>query len=99
MAGAIVSTSQGAEGIDVVSGTHLELADDPRDFAEAVLNLMSDPIRAARLGAAARELAQAEYSWDRAGAHLEALHRRLAGAANGRLHAHQTTNSRREYVT
>ena len=29
----IVSTSIGAEGLDVVSGEHLLIADDPREFA------------------------------------------------------------------
>jgi glycosyltransferase involved in cell wall biosynthesis len=81
MSCAIVSTSQGAEGIDVVSGIHLELADDPQAFADAVVGLLNDRIRAAGLGSAARDLAQEKYSWTQAGKYLEELHQLVVGAS------------------
>ena len=59
----IVSTTLGAEGITAVPGEHLLLADDPASFAAAVGALLDDPVRAARLGAKARALAEAAYSW------------------------------------
>jgi polysaccharide biosynthesis protein PslH len=87
MSKAIVSTSLGAEGLDVVSGTHLELADDPADFAESVVALLDDPARGALLGVAARRLVEDEYTWAQAARRLEELHRQVvalrAGAAGG----------------
>ena len=38
----VVSTTVGAEGLDAVDGTHLLLADNPADFANAVERLLSD---------------------------------------------------------
>ena len=43
MAKALVSTSIGAEGLDVSNGRDLLVADDARAFATAVLTLLSDP--------------------------------------------------------
>ena len=80
MSRGIVSTSLGAEGLDVVSGTHLELADDPQAFAGAVVGLLDDPDRAARLGATARRLAEERYSWARAATSLEDLLHEVARA-------------------
>lgn len=50
----VVSTTVGCEGIDVVAGTHLLVQDDPRGFAEAVVQVMRDDRLAASLAAAAR---------------------------------------------
>ncbi len=83
MSKAIVSTSLGAEGIDVVSGKHLELADDPESFAEAVVSLLDDHERRTRLGCEARRLAEDKYSWATAAMRLEELHLRLAAQHPG----------------
>ena len=61
---AIVSTRVGAEGIACQSGRHLLIADSPQYFAQAVLSLMEDEARRARLGAEARALVEARYSWE-----------------------------------
>jgi glycosyltransferase involved in cell wall biosynthesis len=63
MGKALVSTSLGCEGIDVRDGEHLLIADDPRDFAAAVLRLLDDSGAAAALGQRGRALAVAQYSW------------------------------------
>jgi glycosyltransferase involved in cell wall biosynthesis len=60
---AVVSTRIGAEGIDVVDGEHLLLADDPRDIADRVEQVLADPLLARRLGDAGRRLAEERYSW------------------------------------
>jgi glycosyltransferase involved in cell wall biosynthesis len=57
----VVSTSLGCEGIDVRSGEHLLVADDPERFADAVLQVMADDDLAASLAIAARRLALARY--------------------------------------
>ena len=60
---AVVSTRLGAEGIDVVDGEHLLLADDPQDIADRVEQVLADPALARRLGDAGRRLAEERYSW------------------------------------
>lgn len=62
MGKALVSTTIGAEGLPVTSGDHLLLADSPSDFAGAVLDLLGDPNRRARLGQTARRLVATHYS-------------------------------------
>jgi len=63
MGKAIVSTTLGCEGFDLVSGQELVLADTPGDFSGAVLALLRDPERCERLGRAARQFAGSRYDW------------------------------------
>lgn len=71
MGKAVVSTSIGAEGLEVVDGKHLLLADGAQDFAAAVKRLLSDKALADRLGAAGRTMVQERYGWDRLAEKLE----------------------------
>ncbi|MFD7660226.1 glycosyltransferase family 4 protein, partial [Actinosynnema sp. NPDC059797] len=57
----VVSTVIGAEGIDARDGEHLLLADEPEDFAEAVLRLLRDRTAAEQLAGRARELVRRKY--------------------------------------
>lgn len=59
----VVSTSVGAEGIDVSEGEHLLIADSPKDFASAIDRLLSDPRLAQGLAKRARQLVEEQYSW------------------------------------
>jgi len=63
MTKAIVSTSQGCEGIDITPGQELLIADEPLPFAEQVVSLMKDRERRRELGLAARSLVEARYDW------------------------------------
>jgi sugar transferase (PEP-CTERM/EpsH1 system associated) len=63
MGKAIVSTTVGAEGLPVVDGEHLLIADDPRSFAAATIRLLRNPPERERLGAAARQLVASRYDW------------------------------------
>lgn len=67
---AIVSTSIGAEGIDVVPGQHLLLADSPEGFAQATIALLRDHARRVALGQAARARVQEKYAWPVVGRQL-----------------------------
>jgi glycosyltransferase involved in cell wall biosynthesis len=69
----IVSTTKGAEGLNVQDGEHLLLADSPLAFANAVQRLLADPAESARLGARARELVRQAYCWDAIGDRLRAI--------------------------
>jgi polysaccharide biosynthesis protein PslH len=68
---AVVSTRLGAEGIEVVSGSHIIIEDDPKAFADAVIGLLDNPAQAAQIGAAARQLVEQRYSWHAAAKSLE----------------------------
>lgn len=70
MGKAVVSTSLGCEGIACRNGEHLIVADNPRSFAQAVLDLLADPGKRRLLGENARKLAAQRYSWDALGEKL-----------------------------
>jgi polysaccharide biosynthesis protein PslH len=69
----VVSTSKGAEGLDVIDGEHLLIADDPQNFAEAVMRLLNDASRCRRLAAQARRLVEERYNWAAIGAAFTTL--------------------------
>ncbi len=58
-----VSTTIGAEGLGLVHGEHLLLADEEEAFARATLELVGDPERAARLGARGQAFVHERYRW------------------------------------
>jgi glycosyltransferase involved in cell wall biosynthesis len=62
---AVVSTSIGAEGLDLRPGIDLEIADDPEQFARHCARLLSAPEERRRLGANGQERVAARYSWER----------------------------------
>jgi len=83
MGKAVVSTTVGAEGLPVISGEHLLLADDPAAFARAVTTLLRDATLRARLGCAARSLVLERYDWSAvAGSMEDALERIAVGRAD-----------------
>ncbi|MFQ5812562.1 MAG: glycosyltransferase [Anaerolineae bacterium] len=60
----IVSTSLGCEGFeDLESGRELLVADTPEEFAQRVIELLSDAPRRERLGRAARRFVEERYDW------------------------------------
>ena len=59
----VVSTTLGAEGLQVKSGEHLLIADAPEDFAGRVVALLDDPALRDRLVGAARRLVEERYDW------------------------------------
>ncbi|MFZ0955264.1 MAG: glycosyltransferase family 4 protein [Candidatus Sulfotelmatobacter sp.] len=61
---AVVSTTVGAEGLDVHHGRDMILADSPVEFAESVITLLRDADLRSRQGRAAAELAS-NYGWPR----------------------------------
>lgn len=59
----VVSTAKGAEGLDVVGGEHLLLADDAEQFAALTVTLLRDGALRERLTANARRLVEQRYDW------------------------------------
>lgn len=61
----VVTTTVGAQGIEVEPGRNILIADLPEDFAEAIRRLAGDPELAGRVGREARKTAERLYSWDK----------------------------------
>lgn len=68
-----VSTTLGAEGIPVVDGRDLLLADQPEAFADAILRLLGDQPLAAALAASCRRLVQEHFGLARLARDAEAI--------------------------
>lgn len=80
MAKGVVSTSVGAEGLNVEDGRHLLLADDAETFTAKVLELFANPSAAARLGQAGRQLVEEQYGWNALGQQLEEFLLQITGS-------------------
>lgn len=78
MAKPLVSTSVGCEGLDVIHGEHLLIADTPEAFAQQVLRVLREPDLARRLGLAGRERVEQRYDWDVVARGLESVYERCA---------------------
>lgn len=61
----IVSTTIGAEGIDVRDGENILLADTSETFAQAVVRLLHDPALGERLRSNGRAWVEERYNWQR----------------------------------
>jgi glycosyltransferase involved in cell wall biosynthesis len=79
MAKPIVSTSIGAEGLDVQHEQDILLADTPAALAREIGRVLVDPSLAQRLGAAARRTAEKHYSWEAAAQKLTGFYESLLG--------------------
>jgi glycosyltransferase involved in cell wall biosynthesis len=77
---AIVSTSVGAEGLDVHHGRDIILADEPASFAQAILLLLQDDVMRRRYELAAADLA-ARYDWPVVGALFEEVLEKVANSS------------------
>ena len=75
---AVVSTTIGAEGLDVHHGEDVVLADEPERFAQAVVMLLKDPKERLRFEGAAAATA-ARYDWPAIGERFSDVLARVAG--------------------
>lgn len=73
----VVSTPQGAEGLEVTDGRDVLLAQEPAAFADQVVRVLEDPALGTRLGAEARKLVEQRYGWEASVTRLEGLYREL----------------------
>ncbi len=62
---ACVSTTLGAEGLDVTDGEDILIADNTEDFAAAMVAVMSSPERARKLGERLHALVSRQYSLEK----------------------------------
>ncbi|MDE0327183.1 MAG: glycosyltransferase family 4 protein [Candidatus Poribacteria bacterium] len=77
MGKAIVSTSVGAEGLDLKDGEEIFIADEPKVFAEAVTRLLKDPSLRRRIGKNGRARVEQDYDWRSISEKLHQLYTRI----------------------
>jgi glycosyltransferase involved in cell wall biosynthesis len=80
---AVISTTIGAEGLDVIAGEHLLIADSPEGFAGGVAELLASTRLRRHLGDNGRKLVNDRYGWDQIANRLEKVWYDVSG--------HQTT--------
>jgi len=78
MAKPLVTTSVGAEGIDVTDGVHFMLADDAATFAEKTVELLNNPELAKKLGDNGRKRMIEKYDWEIIGKQMDDIYNELA---------------------
>jgi glycosyltransferase involved in cell wall biosynthesis len=74
----VVATPRAVEGLDVIDGAHLLLAEDAPHFAAHVVRLLREPAAADVLARTARRLVEARYDWQTSVAALEAIYETIA---------------------
>ncbi len=61
----IVTTSLGAEGVEVTDGKEMYIADEPDQFARKVIELLGDEGLCQRMGGEARRMVEECFSWEK----------------------------------
>ncbi len=74
---AMVASRLATEGLNLTDGEQIVLAESDYQFCEAILQLLSNPVRRASIAARARAWACANLSWDESVAEYELLYQRL----------------------
>lgn len=75
----VVSTTKGAEGLNVTPGRDILIADDPAEFAAQVVRLLGDCSLREQLATNARRLVEQQYDWDQIGKKFVNLVESVAG--------------------
>ena len=75
----VVSTYQGAEGLEITDGVNILLADTPEEFAKHIFALIADPQLGKRLGSAGRNLVETKYDWKTCLSRVENFYQTLLG--------------------
>ncbi|MDQ2999213.1 MAG: glycosyltransferase family 4 protein, partial [Chloroflexota bacterium] len=70
----LVTTALAAEGIDLHQSESALFAEQPREFAAAIVRLLNDAALRVRLGAAGRALVERDYDAEQIGARLAGLY-------------------------
>ena len=82
MGKAIVSTSVGAEGLDLKDGEEIFIADAPTAFADAVTRLLTDASLRRRVGENGRARVEQDYDWRSIGEKLHNLYTKISRRSN-----------------
>jgi glycosyltransferase involved in cell wall biosynthesis len=80
---AVVASPLAIEGLDIVDGDQICLAESDQDFVEQIVQLLDDADRRASLAARARAWACANLGWEKSIAAYEALYESLIQSSGG----------------
>jgi glycosyltransferase involved in cell wall biosynthesis len=70
----VITTSQGVNALAVKIGEDIIVADDPITFAEAIINLLENPLLRDRIGKAGRDYVEINHNWSNAAGRLEDIY-------------------------
>lgn len=76
----VVSTTIGAQGLDLSDSHHISLADTPADFAATIQRILTDHATRQTLAAAGRQQTLDHYTWSALGGQLSDYYQQLLGA-------------------
>ncbi|HER24651.1 MAG TPA: glycosyltransferase [Candidatus Atribacteria bacterium] len=82
MGKAIVSTSIGCEGIDVVDGKNIYIADNKEEFAEKVVFLLNNKDERDRIGKEGLKLVKEKYQWEKIAEDIETEFKKIINENN-----------------
>jgi glycosyltransferase involved in cell wall biosynthesis len=83
----VVSTTIGCEGLDVVDGEHILIADSAELFVEQTVRLLTDKVLYQKIATNARRLVVDRYDWDAIAAKLEQVY---IGLITGSIQVHRS---------
>ena len=83
----VISTTLGAEGLEVTPGRDILIADSPEAMADAVISLQAGSQQWQEIAANGRRLVKAKYDWSVVGEILWCLHREQVAMAKACLKA------------
>jgi glycosyltransferase involved in cell wall biosynthesis len=78
MGKAIVSTPAGINGLDLIAGADVVVANTAAEMADSILHLLAHPDERRALERQARETVVRQYDWDRIALEQRALYDRLS---------------------
>ena len=74
---AVVSTSIGAEGLELINNKEVIIENEPVKFAARVVELLENPDRCRELGMIGRSRVQSDYGWEAIGEKLRSVYTSL----------------------
>jgi glycosyltransferase involved in cell wall biosynthesis len=80
----VVATSKACQALSVVDGEHVLIADQPAEFAKALVRVICDDDLAGRLGRNGREYVDKHHNWDEKARQLEKTYSEAISAAGAR---------------
>jgi sugar transferase (PEP-CTERM/EpsH1 system associated) len=84
----VVATSKACQALSVVDGEHVLIADQPQEFAEALVRIIRDDDLAGRLGRNAREYVDKHHNWNEKARQLEETYSEAIASARARARGH-----------
>lgn len=80
----VVASHLSAKGVDAVDGEHLLCASQPREYADAIDSILSDPARRISLSIAGRQRVLSHHNWESSAVRLDSIIERCMTDFRGR---------------